>query len=123
MLRHITALVFILGFVFQTFRKPFIMLDFYTNTSAYARNCINKARPAMHCKGKCQVMKKIQEEEKKNAEKEAWKFQYKADVLSSRSFYSYTLMVPGNLLNKAVPYEPGNRPIDRSVTVFHPPSA
>jgi hypothetical protein len=98
------------------------MLDYYANTNAYARNCINKARPAMHCNGKCQMMKKILEAEKKNAEKEAWKFQYKAEVLSSRSFYSYILMAPDFLFNKAVPYEPGNRPVDRSFPMFRPPS-
>ena len=98
------------------------MLDYYANTSAYAKNCVNKARPAMHCKGKCQMMKKIREEEKREAEKEALKFQYKVEVLSSKSFYTYCLMVPRILINKPAAYETRSYPIDRSVPVFHPPS-
>jgi hypothetical protein len=122
MLRHLTAMVFLLGFVFQTFNKPFIMLDYYANTAAYAKNCENKARPTMHCKGKCQMMKKIQEEEKRDAEKESLKLQYKADVLSSRSFYTYSLIVPEVSIHKVFPRDTSKHPIDRSVAVFHPPS-
>jgi len=30
----------------------------------YAKNCENKAFPAMHCNGKCQLMKKLRQEQK-----------------------------------------------------------
>ena len=98
------------------------MLDYYANTSAYSKNCVNKTRPAMHCMGKCQMMKKIREEEKREAEKEALKFQYKVEVLSSKSFYSYSLVAPGGIFNRPVAYETRSFPVDRSLPVFHPPS-
>lgn len=41
----------------------------------------------MHCNGKCQMMKKLQEEEKKDSQAPERKSEYKADVLSSRSFF------------------------------------
>jgi len=59
MFKKITATILLLAFVSQTFAGPFIMLDYFVNTAAYAKNCINKARPKMHCNGKCQAMKKI----------------------------------------------------------------
>ena len=31
----------------------------------YAKNCINKARPKLHCNGKCQMMKKMRKRKKK----------------------------------------------------------
>jgi hypothetical protein len=39
-------------------------LGYYANTTAYAKNCVNKDKPIMHCCGKCQLRKKLQQEEK-----------------------------------------------------------
>ena len=99
------------------------MMDYYANTAAYAKNCINKAKPKLHCNGKCQAMKKIQEEEKKEAEKEAAKTQYKADIFYSRS--SFITITPGNVQLAS----PGfascfiAAEIKMPRSIFHPPSA
>jgi len=49
----------------QTFSKGMLLLSYYANTRAYAEHCINKAKPKLHCNGKCQLAKKIQQEENK----------------------------------------------------------
>ena len=72
-----------MAFLIQTFSKPFIIADYYANTADYAKNCINKLIPAMHCNGKCQMMKKLQEQEKKDQESSERKSGNKTEVLSS----------------------------------------
>ena len=87
MFKQLTAFIFLLVFGFQTFSKAFIVVDYLTNTSSYAKNCENKARPKMHCNGKCQMMKKLQQQEKKdqqNAERRGEKKDQ--SPLSSESF-------------------------------------
>jgi hypothetical protein len=77
-----------LAFASQTFNKAIIVLDYNTNTKSYAANCENKAKPKMHCNGKCQMMKKLKEEEKKDQQNPERKSENKNEfVLSSRSFY------------------------------------
>ena len=50
----------------QILNKAVVYIDYYTNTAAYFKNCENKAKISMHCNGKCQMMKKIQQQEKKD---------------------------------------------------------
>jgi len=53
----------------QTFSKWLVVLDYNLNKDFIAKNlCINKARPKMHCNGKCQMMKRLAEEEKQTSE-------------------------------------------------------
>jgi len=66
MLKQLIALVLITAFVIQTFSGGVVMLDYYTNTTTFAKNCVNKARPALHCNGKCQMMKKLKQQENTN---------------------------------------------------------
>jgi len=46
----------------QMFRGDFIILDYYTHQQAFSAACINKDKPQMHCNGKCQMYKKMQQE-------------------------------------------------------------
>jgi hypothetical protein len=120
MFKKITATILLLAFVSQTFAGPFIMLDYFVNTAAYAKNCVNKAKPKMHCNGKCQAMKKIQEEEKKDQQNAEEKAASKLQVLSSRSFFSL-LIIPAISSNKILFHTFSDSPVDRNLSVFHPP--
>lgn len=62
-------------------------MDYYANTAAYAKNCINKSKPVLHCNGKCQMMKQLQEEEKKEQQDAANKLEIKLAILHSKVFY------------------------------------
>ena len=58
----------ILLVLFQAFSKWVIMAEYTINQDYIAKNlCENKARPMLHCNGKCQLMKKLAEEEKQNS--------------------------------------------------------
>lgn len=122
MFKPLTASLILLAFLAQTFRGPFVLLDYMANTAAYAKNCINKAKPKLHCNGKCQMMKKMQEEEKKEQQNNEQKTANKMQVLSSRSFFS-SLIIPLITSGKPTAFDPISIPVDRSLAVFHPPQA
>lgn len=55
-----------LTFLAQHFSASLVVMDYILRTEAYARQCINKSRPALQCKGKCQMMRKMAEQEKQS---------------------------------------------------------
>lgn len=64
MLKQITVCILLLAFTASSFCRAVIVMDYYANSTVYAKQCENKARPKMHCNGKCQMMKKLQQQEK-----------------------------------------------------------
>src|ERR1043165_5604310 len=88
MLKHIAAIFLLFAFAVQTFHQAVVVLDYYTNTASFARDCENKARPTMHCNGKCQMMKKLKEEEKKDQQNPERKAENKNEVTSSQSYFA-----------------------------------
>ncbi|MGZ3940520.1 MAG: hypothetical protein ACXVBK_17245 [Flavisolibacter sp.] len=51
----------------QAFSKWLVVAEYKMNKDFIAKNlCINKVRPKIHCNGKCQMMKRLAEEEKEN---------------------------------------------------------
>jgi hypothetical protein len=122
MFRYITAFLLLAAFAAQTFQRVAIVLDYYTHPAAYARNCENKARPMMHCNGRCQMMKKLKQEEKKDQDNPTRKAEHKNEVISSKSSFA-TVRV------NSIPYHhvfhlllTSGYPADRSLPVFHPPA-
>lgn len=120
MFRQIIATILLLAFVFQTFYRTVIIMDYYTNTAAYAKNCENKARPKLHCNGKCQMMKKLREEEKKEKE-DAERHVVKNEVISSKSFFASILYIEVKENRTYILHDTGS-PVDIAVSFFHPPS-
>ena len=105
----------------QTFNQGLYYLDYLMNPSAFEKNCVNKAKKWMHCNGKCQLMKKIIESEKKQERAPEMKMMGKAEVLSSRSFYVSLVYTPiGSGPCKHVVHNAG-QPVDQPSSLFHPP--
>lgn len=61
LLRPVLAFLLFFSMTTQMFRGDFIILDYYTHQQTFAAACINKDKPQMHCNGKCQMYKKIQQ--------------------------------------------------------------
>jgi hypothetical protein len=123
--RQLTAIIFLAAFLAQTFSRTFVIADYYTNTSKYAKNCENKARPKLHCNGKCQMMKKLQQEEKKDQENPERKSENKNEIiLSTKSFFATvsTQYLIDSKSKKQLPSSDG-KSINRSFDIFHPPQA
>lgn len=120
MLRQLTATIFIIAFVTQTFSGQFIVLDYFANTTSYAKNCVNKAKPKLQCNGKCQMMKKMQQEEKKDQQNPERKSENKAQVISSKSFFN-SLSIPAMYSCEILSYQVAGKIVDRTLSIFHPP--
>jgi hypothetical protein len=120
----IIAAFFILSFFTHQLGKVLIIADYYTNTTKYAKNCINKSRLKLHCNGKCQMMKKIQAEEKKEKEDAEKKDENKKDspIYSEQVIAQVDYLCESNNINKFQPYY-SSKPISRSYRIFHPPKA
>ncbi len=87
MFKQITAGILLVAISLQILNRAVIYIDYYANTAAYAKNCVNKALPMMHCNGKCQMMKKLKEQEKKDGQLPD-KRSVNDEVISSKSFFA-----------------------------------
>ena len=106
----------------QTFNRSFVVCDYLKNTASYAKNCENKAKPKMRCNGKCQMMKKLQQEEKKDHQNPDRKGENKINVLSSKSFFTTVPYYKTHLVKRVYPIFQSPKETNRSFEVFHPPS-
>jgi hypothetical protein len=123
MLKQITAAVFLLAFFAGSFSKSLIVADYFVNTSSYAKDCINKARPKMHCNGKCQMMMKLKAEEKKESENTEKKINLQNEVISSKSFFTSPISFKEQVLySPTAPVFNDNNTVSMPRAFFHPPS-
>jgi hypothetical protein len=67
-LKYPIVILLIIAIFAQTFHKPLQWADYKINLETYKRNCINKERPAMHCNGQCQLLKKWQQKKTSSQE-------------------------------------------------------
>jgi hypothetical protein len=124
-LRQVSAFFILIAFLGQTFSKNLIEADYYFfSTFSYAKNCENKAKPQMHCNGKCQMMKKIKQEEKKNAQAPEQNKQSKNEIpLSSRSFFPAITFSDIQETDHSYTALQISKEIKMPRSVFHPPIA
>ncbi len=120
MWKQLTAAIFLLAFMTSCFCRAAIVLDYYTNTTAFAKNCKNKARPQMHCNGKCQMIKKFKQEEEKDENNPERKIENKNEPLSSQSFFTTQLLFEQATRPryKRILIE---EPVDRNYSLLRPP--
>jgi len=121
-LRHLGTILLLLAFLTQTFSKSFIVAGYYANTAAYAKNCENKARPKLHCNGRCQMMKKLKQEENKDKQNPERKSDNKEEVISYHSFCT-TIHFSSVEIKTIYPQAGTDKAIDMPHSFFHPPGA
>lgn len=122
-MHKIASVILLLAFVGQTFSQGVYYLNYIIDKAEYLAKCENKNRPKLQCNGKCLLMKRIQEQEKKEQEQAPqMKLANKAEVISSKSFFpDYKEVAPTN--SKPVYYIANSgTPIDRPGFFFHPPN-
>lgn len=65
-MKKIIAIFLLSAITLHTFSKVILVLNFAINRTEIANKyCENKAKPKMHCDGKCHLKKQLNEEEKK----------------------------------------------------------
>ena len=93
MLRNPTAILLILSFAIQSFPDAASQLIYTINPAPFAARCDNKARPQMKCHGKCQLMKKIQEEERQRQQNPERRPDTKIEIITPPSRIELALQV------------------------------
>jgi hypothetical protein len=112
----------LVAFAMQTFQRGLIILDYYTHTASFAKDCENKARPMLHCNGKCQMMKKLKQEEKKDQQNPERKSENKNETWTSASYFTtLSLQLPEEETH-TYPIMPDASLADQSYSIFHPPA-
>ena len=122
MLRNAIAILLLFAFTVQSFNTVFLVVNYYANNAAFARNCVNKALPQMNCNGQCVLMKKIQAEQKKEQKNPELKLENKNEVFYlSKTGFNYLQLVSYRL--NFPPINTIGVSVDRSSTIFRPPIA
>ncbi|GGH63615.1 hypothetical protein HNQ91_002485 [Filimonas zeae] len=87
MAKQITSILLLLAFLLQTFSRTAIVLEFYANQQYIAQKlCENKNKPQLKCGGKCQLHKKLQQEESKDEENPERKLENKTEIFEPVPF-------------------------------------
>lgn len=62
--KHLIAILVIFSLALQSFRHYTLLAEFYLNQDYIAKYlCENRDKPQLHCNGKCQLKKKLQNEQ------------------------------------------------------------
>lgn len=121
MFRYLLVCTLLVAFAMQTFQKGFIVLDYYTNSTAYAKDCENKSRPLLHCNGKCQMMKKLRQEEKKDQQNPERKSENKNETLWAASYFTTLALELPTATPRIYPRMKATLLPFPSHDIFHPP--
>ena len=121
MFKQLIAGLLLVAITLQILNKAVIYIDYYTNTAAYFKNCENKAKLSMHCNGKCQMMKKIQQQEKKDQQNPERRVGMD-EVISSRSYF-ISLNILHCSAKQVYHFYNDSRTAAMPRSFFHPPGA
>lgn len=119
-MKQLTIFVLLLTFLFQTFSRIGMLVDYKLNTKEYLKSCENISRPTMHCNGQCVLMKKL----KKQAEKETKQATVNLEQLASIHHHDTFTFKKNKLIQLGAPkYYPQdmNYTFLFAETIFHPP--
>ncbi len=120
-MKKVLSFLLLLAFAAQSFGQAIIVADFYINQSYIAATkCENRYRPMLHCNGKCQLAIKMKQEEKKNEQNPERKLENKNEVISSRSFFAYDIIISARTYPDHIVSSDKNT-MDISYSIFHPP--
>lgn len=109
----------------QTFSREVLVVDFTLHRATItARFCVNKARPQLHCDGKCYFAKQLRKQEERES-KSASPLKERLEMLPV-AFRSLVPPAPLRRANAPLGYGP-SRPVcvltSAAQGVFHPPQA
>lgn len=107
----------------QSFGKCFVVIEYNLNKNFIAKNlCVNKARPKMHCNGKCQMMKKLAEEENQNSTNNNSSKIKLQEVVLSNEMNIATLPAVAYITLSYNRERPVLKHISPASSIFHPPA-
>ena len=122
LVRPVLAFLLFFSLTTQMFRGDFIILDYYTHQQAFSAACINKDKPQMHCNGKCQMYKKMQQSHQQEQSHPELTGSVKIVLYCAVDALHFSWPRSGQALKEKIPQiEPAL--IHREpLAVFHPPA-
>jgi hypothetical protein len=122
-MKLIAGSILILLVMIQSFTSWIIVAEYTINKEYIAKNlCINKEKTKLHCNGKCQLMKKLVQEENQNSSSNSQTGKIKMDVLFVQEVHSPSI---SNLIKEDTKFNAAyivKQPSGSVNTVFHPPA-
>jgi len=119
----LVAFFLVTAFFAQTFSKTLMVADYFANTTVYAKNCENRANPAMKCHGKCQLRKALGKQHKQDQENPCKRAIFENEpLLYSKSYFAIVAVPAIQVIaeNKVATWFPGHS-TNGCLDIFHPP--
>lgn len=119
--KQLSVFLLLIALFIHSFDRLLIISDYYLDTASYAANCENKANLEMHCNGKCQMNKKLKNEDDKNKNNPEQR-------LENHNYY-YLVQAPlreVNIISLSIHKQkfgqlPNPAVLDRPHSIFKPP--
>lgn len=124
MFKRVTAILLLVALISSNFSRFFVYAGFELNRSYIAEKlCVNKARPWMHCNGKCYFMKKIQQAAENEKKQESKDNLSRLEVSFFQEPFKLTFTEPTILStpNPLIPFYGYNYSSQYIESVFRPP--
>ncbi|GAO44671.1 hypothetical protein [Flavihumibacter petaseus] len=117
----IVAVILLFAFLGQTFNQGLYYAGYLVEKKEYMKRCVNKARPQLHCDGKCVLMKKLRDQEdRERGQSPELKLAAQQLIAQPRSFVTVPAIQVAEThaiyFTRII-----GAPIDRATTLFHPP--
>jgi hypothetical protein len=119
--KRVGTILLLIVFFAQCFAQSFILVKFYVNQSYYQSICENKARPMLHCNGKCQLAKRLKQAEKKDQQNSSRHLDNNNNEVICFPASSYNFCCASLLKNHFGHFQ-DNHTVEFPVSIFHPPS-
>ena len=120
--KQCAAVFLLLALLMQTFSKAVIVVDFYANQETIARTlCENRDKPMMHCCGRCQLRKRLAQEDGKQKGNPERKSETRPQLLFTEWSTDIALV---QVLPPSITYTRSvsdNNTLDQPSFCFHPP--
>lgn len=112
----------LLAILLQSFSKAVIFADFYANQDYIANNlCVNRARKIIHCYGRCQLNRRLLEDEKQDNDNPERKETGWAIILFAEMAEGHVLPDPPAVTSSHWPVLPEPGIVDQPSFCFQPP--
>ncbi|MES1249917.1 MAG: hypothetical protein ABUL46_04490 [Chitinophaga rupis] len=120
-LRRLAVACVLLALLLSIFTKAIVIADFYANQNYIARQlCINRYNTAIRCGGKCELNRRLQQENKDKNSPEH-RPENRNETISFHSYYLMGFSPYRFQTNRRYPQPPTASPIDQPSSHFHPP--
>lgn len=119
--KNIGVAVLLCALFIQSFTRVLLISDYYVNTDDYAINCVNKELVELQCFGQCQLMKKLEKENKKDQGNPQRNLENNNKYFLSQELISAEL-IPVEIEKQHFALLPDPKTIDRPHTLFRPPA-